>query len=294
MLDQLRQIAIFAKTIECGSFSKAASALNLSPSVVSHHITQLEKQLDVALIYRSTRRLSLTSEGEKLLASANNMTRAAEDFVNQAMRHNAEIAGHLNITLPAFIEGSPLLKRIGDFLKINENVSITMDFTDTQREIIGDGIDLAIRVGELQDSSLKARKLFEIQRHVLVSKAFHDNLSLPLSPKDLESQSWVGFSVVGLRYMFKNKAGKSITIHPASRVNVNSVGAVKQLVANGNGIGVLPGSIFEYDEDEQLIPLLDDWRLTPLGVYAVSPANTPKDALSKKLVEFLLSFVSDF
>lgn len=292
MLDQLRQIAIFAKTIECGSFSKAASVLNLSPSVVSHHISQLEKQLGVALIYRSTRKLSLTSQGEKLLASAQAMTRAGEQFVNHAVENNAQLTGSLNITLPAFMADSILFKHISDFVKINKHVSVSIDFSDSQRELIADGIDLAIRIGTLRDSNLKARKLFEMERCVVASKEIVDNLPARPSPKDLENEAWVGFSVVGLRYAFKNKVGKRITIHPNSRTNVNNINAVKKLVKNGNGIGVLPTFVIKKGEKGAFVQLIKDWQLAPLGVYALSPANTPKDALSKKLIEYLLSFVA--
>ena len=114
--------------------------------MVSHHIAQLEKQLGVALIYRSTRKLSLTSQGEKLLVSAQEMTRAGEAFVNHAVENNAQLTGHLNITLPAFMVDSILFKHIADFVKLNEHVSINVDFSDSQRELIAEGIDLAIRI----------------------------------------------------------------------------------------------------------------------------------------------------
>ena len=97
--------------------------------------------------------------------------------------------------------------------------------------------------------------------------------------------------MVGLRYAFKNKAGKRITIHPNSRTNANNINAVKELVKNGNGIAVVPNFLIEKEEEGSVVQLLKDWQLTPLGVYALSPANTPKDALSKKLIEYLLSFL---
>jgi DNA-binding transcriptional LysR family regulator len=290
MLDQLRKIAIFAKTVECGSFVKAASALQLSPSVVSHHIAQLEKQLGVALIYRSTRKLSLTSEGEKLLASAQKMTGSAEEFINLAVSNDSALMGHLNITLPAFMAKSVLLKQIGNFIKLNPNISVNMDFSDTRREIIEDGIDLAIRMGTLHDSNLKVRKLFEMERSLLMSAEFSKRLTTLKSPRDLVGEHWIEFSAVGLRYTFKNKTGKQITINPDSQIGTNSIYANLQLVRNSNGIGVLPKFIVEEEKaNKKLVHVLTNWQLAPISVYAVWHSNAPRNGLTKKLVEFLLS-----
>ncbi|MGH1542991.1 MAG: LysR family transcriptional regulator [Arenicella sp.] len=290
MLDQLRQIAIFAKTIECGSFAKAASALQLSPSVVSHHVSQLEKRLGVALIYRSTRQLSLTSDGEKLLKYAQEMTHSAEEFINLAANNDYQLMGHLNVTLPAFMAKSDLIKHIGDFIKLNPNISIKMDFSDNQRKIIEDGIDLAIRMGNLKDSNLKARKLCDMDRLLVVSKNLLKNLPPHKSPRDLENEQWIEFSPVGLKYVFKNASGKEIKIHPRSKIATNSIYATLQLIRNSNGIGVLPKFIVDKEKQEaNLIHTLKSWQLLPISVYAIWPSNTPANGLTKKLIEFLLS-----
>ncbi|MGH1428641.1 MAG: LysR family transcriptional regulator [Arenicella sp.] len=290
MLDQLRQIAIFAKTIECGSFVKAASALQLSPSVVSHHIAQLEKQLGVALIYRSTRKLSLTSDGKKLLASAQQMTKSGEEFINLAVNNNAELIGHLNITLPALMAKSALCKQIGDFVKLNPNVSLNMDFSDTQREMIKDGIDFAIRMGRLRDSNLKVRKLFDMERQLVVSAEISKQLTSIKSPKDLENEQWIEFSAVGLRYEFQHKTGEKITITPDSQIATNSIYAIQHFVQNSHGIAVLPKFIAdEAKGKEKIVYILRDWQLEPISVYAVWPSNTPKHSLTKRLIDFLLS-----
>jgi DNA-binding transcriptional LysR family regulator len=118
MLDQLRPLAVFAKTVETGSFRAAASALELSPSVVSHHIAQLETRLGVALLYRSTRRLALTRVGERLFQSARVMLEAAETGLDSVSRQSRQPVGELRITAPAVLPPaswsttSPRLRRI--------------------------------------------------------------------------------------------------------------------------------------------------------------------------------------
>ena len=288
MLDQLRQIAIFAKTVECGSFIKAAKTLGLSPSVVSHHIAQLEKQLGVALIYRSTRKLSLTSEGEKLLVSAQKMTGYAEEFINLAVNNDAQLIGNLHITLPAFMAKSVLTQHIGEFSKQNPGVSMKVDFSDTRREMIQDGIDLAIRVGKLSDSNLKARKLFEMGRCVAASEDLAKRLPVPASPNDVANEPWISFSAINLRYELTHKSGDMVTITPQSQLTVNNLYAILELVKNSNGIAVLPDFIANEEKAKNtLVSLLKGWELSPLGVYAIWPPNTPKDGLTKRLVNFL-------
>jgi DNA-binding transcriptional LysR family regulator len=290
MLDQLRQIAIFAKTVECGSFVKAAATLELSPSVVSHHIAQLEKQLGIALIYRSTRKLSLTSDGERLLEAAQKMAGSAEEFINLAVNNDAQLMGSIHITLPAFMAKSVITKQLGDFVKLNPNINMRLDFTDTRREVIQDGIDLAIRAqpGSLSDSNLKARKLYTIERCVVASSGLAKRLSSYKTPTDLEKEPWISFSAVGLRYSFTHKTGKQVTINARSQLVINNLYAVLELIKNGNGIGVLPAFIANEEKaNNSLVTLLKSWHLAPINVYAIWPPNTPKDGLTKKLVTFL-------
>src|SRR5580700_8826000 len=169
MIDELRALAIFAKVVEAGSFRSAANTLKLSPSVVSHHVAQLEERLGVALLYRSTRQLSLTFEGEKLFASAKSMISAAENGLNSIKHQTSEPSGKLNLTVPAFLTRSALVRDIAAFAKAFPKIALSISFTDVQQDVIREGIDLAIRVGELKDSALKSKRLYDMKRKLVVS-----------------------------------------------------------------------------------------------------------------------------
>lgn len=289
MLDQLRQIAVFTKAVELGSFKGAAAALQLSPSVVSHHISQLETQLGVALFYRSTRKLTLTSDGKFLLDSAQTMVGAAEEFIGLASRNSPELVGHLNVTMPAFMEKSVMVDHIGDFVKANPYITVSLDFSDSRRDIIRDGIDLAIRMGKLPSSGLKVRKLSQIERSLAASSEILKCIPKPKSPRDLEEYTWIEFSPVGLHQILKNKNGNQVTIRPKSQIKANNVQAVRQLVKNGNGIGILPDFLIDGDNSkDSLIRVMKDWKLKPIEVFALWPSNVPKDGLAKRLVKHLL------
>ncbi|MEM7565217.1 MAG: LysR family transcriptional regulator, partial [Pseudomonadota bacterium] len=285
MLDHLRQIAIFAKTVEHGSFRKAAEVLQLSPSVVSHHIALLEQQLEVALLYRSTRKLSLTTEGEKLLASAQDLVDSAESFIGMVSKDSPRLIGQLKVTLPAVIANSKLIDHIGEFVRQNPGVKLNLDFTDTPRDIIRDGIDLAIRMGWPEDSALKARKLSTFDRQVVASSDFLASKPKAKTPNDLKDWEWIALTPVGLNHHFQKKDEKKIIIKSKAQLSVNSAYAMMRLVRNGNGLAALPVFLIqEFLDSGELVTVLKDWQIKPVETYAVWPANAPKSGLSKRLV----------
>jgi len=289
MLGYLRQIAIFAKTAEQGSFRKAADALRLSPSVVSHHIATLEQQLDVALFYRSTRKLSLTSDGERLLASAQMIVNGAEEFIGAASRQSSQLTGQLKVTLPAVLAKSALVDRIGDFCKENPSLNLLLDFSDNERDIVHEGIDLAIRMGWPQDSSLKARKLARMDRLLVASASYLETRPQPSSPLDLDDWNWIELSPVGLKQVFIHREEGQITIKAQSQIAVNSAHALLQLAKNGNGVTVLPRFLAgKLIDNGHIQEVLGHWRPKPIDIYAVWPGNTPRWGLTKRLVGFLV------
>lgn len=288
MLNQLRQIAIFAKTVEHGSFRAAAKVLNLSPSVVSHHIAKLEEELGVALLYRSTRKLSLTSGGEALLVSAHGMIDAAENFFRLATDQSTQLMGELNVALPAVMQKSDLVNHVGTFVKMHPSVSLKLDFSDIRGNIIENGIDIAIRMGWLEDSGLKARKLYEVERHVVASAKYLKSKPDKITIEEVETWDWIEFSVVGFINLFNFPSESKRTFKPKSKIRVNSAFAMHQLVSNDNGLAALPEYMAENEiESGEFVRILPDEEIPSLGVYAVWPANAPKGGLTSQFVEHL-------
>ncbi|MEM7189849.1 MAG: LysR family transcriptional regulator [Pseudomonadota bacterium] len=288
MLDQLRQIAIFAKTVDHGSFRGAARALDLSPSVVSHHIAQLEERLGTALLYRSTRKLSLTQDGERLLGRAREMMSAAEEGLQAVADHAAEPSGTLKVTLPAVLAQSDLVDRIADFSLAHPKVRLDLDFSDLRRELIADGMDLAIRMGWLKDSALKARKLYDVERRLVVARSYLEKRHLPQSPTELEDWDWIALTPAPRIQEFTRKGQKTVRIAQKAPIAVNDASALYRLVRAGAGIAVLPEYLFHNDVAVGVVDvLLPDWNVAELGVYAVWPPNAPKDGLIARFVGHL-------
>ncbi|MGB7204489.1 MAG: LysR substrate-binding domain-containing protein [Anderseniella sp.] len=288
MLDQLRQIAIFAKTVDHGSFRAAAKALRLSPSVVSHHITHLEEQLGVALLYRSTRKLSLTRDGERLIGAARKMMEAADAGLRAVSDTAPQPTGELRITAPAVLAQSATVTRIAEFSIAFPGVHLTLDFSDLRREVIGDGIDVALRMGWLKDSSLKALKLYDVDRCLVASPSYLQKHPEPVTPNDLEDWDWLELSQVKLAPEFQKAGHQKIAIKPTPRISVNEAHALYFLARSGAGLAIIPEFLTREDADAGFIQkVLPDWKPTPVGVFAVWPPNAPKEGLTALFVKFL-------
>lgn len=286
MINHLRGLAVFAKTVEHGSFRLAARELKLSPSVVSHHISQLEEQLGVALLYRSTRSLSLTRDGEQLIGSAREMVAAAERGLGLVRDRVSGLSGEIRVTAPAILAQSELAEKIARFVRAHPNVKLNLDYSDSPRDIVADGIDVAIRLGWLRDSSLKARKLYDVERVVVASKGYLTGRTLPKSPRDIEGWDWMDLAPVHVAHVFRHQSQKAVTLRPPSRLTANSALGLSELVARDAGLAILPRFLVDADvRAGAMVILLADWKLSSVAAYAVRPSNAPRQGLSAEFVK---------
>jgi DNA-binding transcriptional LysR family regulator len=289
MINQLRQMAIFAKTIDHGSFRAAAKALKLSPSVVSHQIADLEARLGVALLYRSTRSISLTRDGERLLKSANDMLNAAEDGLRSITETLKEPSGEINITMPSVMAHSKIIHQLSRFTSDHPNIELSIDFTDTKKNIIKDGYDLSIRMGWLKDSALISRKISDVDRRLVASRTYVSKREQPETPSDLADWDWLQLSPVrNIKPKFFHKEHKTKTINPNCQISLNDAYALYQFSRNGSGLAIVPEFLAKTDIENGIMEhVLPSWHLESLGIYAVWPQNAPKGSLTRYLVDYL-------
>jgi len=280
MIDRLRQMAIFAKTIDHGSFRGAARELRLSPSVVSHHISQLEEHLGVALMYRTTRKLSLTTEGERLLDATRRMLDAVEgELLNLSVSAN-EPSGELKLTLPSVLSQSKFTDQIADFSKAYPRIRLTLDFSDAQRKLVDDGFDIAFRMGPTSKTSATSRRLFRVQRKLVASTEYLANRTHPIEPNELLNWDWLTLTPVqNVPVSFRN-GRKSITIKPEANIFANDAQALYRLARAGMGLAMVPDFLAEQDVAAgSMVYVMPDWSMQALDVFAVWPANAPKHGL---------------
>ncbi|WP_047238383.1 LysR family transcriptional regulator [Chromobacterium subtsugae] len=288
MIEELRALAVFAKTVETGSFRAAARALQLSPSVVSHHVSQLESRLGAALLYRSTRRLSLTADGETLFQHAQAMLRAAESGLDALAGRATEPTGRLSLTLPAFFARSPLTARLAGFARRHPKVELVLDYSDEKRDLVRDGIDLAIRIGELPDSALKSRRLFDMPRLLVAAPALLSARPAPRHPQELADWPWLGIRMRPDRKTLLDAAGEAHSFSIQPTIRANSLDAVCQLAIAGCGLATPPAFLAADDiAAGRLSEVEPEWQVEALGVYAVWPANAARASLTLRLTQYL-------
>lgn len=289
MIDRLRQMAIFAKTIDHGSFRGAAQELKLSPSVVSHHVSQLEEHLGVALIYRSTRKLALTSDGERLLEATRKMLDAVEGELEGLSETAGTPAGTLRLALPMMLSQSKLTKKLAAFSVAFPRVELSLDFSDTRRELVADGFDLAIRVGTRPKNTPTSRQLFVIQRKMVASKSYLAAHPKAVTLEEFQSLDWILMPQVHSGSVaLTNSDGRKVTIKPNSHISSNNAFSLYRLALEGAGITIVPEILAERDLAKgEVVEVLADWKLQPIEVFAEWHSNTPKKGLVHQVLDAL-------
>ena len=289
MIDRLRQMAIFAKTIDHGSFRGAARELRLSPSVVSHHISQLEEHLGVALIYRSTRKLTLTGEGERLLIATRAMLEAAEGELMRLSVQASEPSGELRLTVPSVLANSRFTDAIAACSIAYPRIRLWLDYSDARRDLIDDGFDIAIRMGLDGRNTATSRVLFQVGRKLVASVPYLASRPAVTHPRQLQDWDWLALSPVQHAPLsFRKKRVRPVAIKPEPRIFSNDAQALYRLARGGAGLAIVPEFLAEDDVDAgQVAYLLPDWEVPPIDVFAAWPANVPRNGLVRLILEEL-------
>lgn len=274
-MDRLDAMQLFVRVAELGSFSAAAQQINVARSVVTRQIAALERHLGVKLMARSTRRLSLTSAGTAYLEKCRvilNLVEAAETGVaeeRQTPRGPIRIGAPLSYGLKRL---APLLL---DFAQANPEVSLDMDYTDRRVNLIEEGIDLSIRVTARLDPATVARRIGSSRLIVVASPDYLARHGAPLRPQDIAHHECLGYTAVASSpsWVFIVD-GQALAIPLRARVTANNGDILAEAAARGMGLTCQPDFILDdWLADGRLLPVLTDFPMPELGVYAVLPGN---------------------
>jgi DNA-binding transcriptional LysR family regulator len=289
MLNQLRAIAVFQKVAETGSFRGAAKALDLSPSVVSHHISTLEAHLGAALLYRSTRRLSLTEAGERLFEAASAMTAAAEAGLASVVQDAGQPTGSLRIAAGAVFQSPPNFDHLAAFKKAHPRVDLSISFSDQKIDLLGSAFDVALRVGWLEDSQYKQRKLATLSRVIVVAHDYLAQRRIPKTLQDLEGWDWIKLAQFPIaRQLTGVNDPPPSQFNPPIAMEVDSVAALASATHAGLGVAAIPRILIANDLREgRLVELPSGRELAPASLHAVWPNNVADDGLPVRFVRYL-------
>ena len=289
MLNDLRALAIFARIVDTGSIRGAARRLALSPSVVSHHLRALEESVGAALLYRTTRRLSLTPAGEQLAVEAQAMVACAERGLDALRGDTAHLRGALRVTLPGFLAATRLPQDLAAYASAHPHVRLSFSFTEVRHDLLADGFDLAVRIGSLGDSTHQTRMLGEIQRALVAAPSLLQQRKRPQKPADLADWPFVHLGARKPLLQLKHTTtGQEAQVKYEPRVAVDDAIAMRALVLAGAGITTLPRAFVGDDLDEgRAVELLPAWRAAPVPVRVVWPRATVKAALTQHFVDVI-------
>ena len=279
-MDQLKRMAVFAEVVAAGSLTGAARRLGMTPSAVSQHLRQLEGALGLALIHRSTRKLTLTEAGARYVEGCNAMVAAARAAAQALDRLRDEPVGELRIAAPIGFGG--LLARALAPLRRYPSLTLQLLLDDALVDLIEARVDIALRAGSLPDSSLVARRLGAMGTQLCAAPAYLAERGWPGSPQDLVQHDWLGVRPLGSAtqtLVLHSDAGEAATVVVSSRAQASQVTALHALCVEGWGIGVV---VSDDDRralaDGRLVPVLPGWKLPDLPVFAVTPRRGEQPA----------------
>lgn len=284
-------MSAFVRTAALGGFSIAARDLSLTPSAVSKLVTRLEARLGVRLLNRTTRKLSLTPEGTIYFERTKRIITEIEDTENEIAGLRKRPKGPLRVSVLVAFGRSQLLPALPRFLERHPDIQLDVELSDRRVDLVEAGVDLAIRLGELEDSSLVARKICDVERVICASPTYLARRGTPRLPEDLLQHNclWVSSFPALRRWPFITPRGRRI-VAVSGNLAAGDGEAILELACQGLGIVRLADFLVGPEIAKgRLVPLLADAHdATPIPLQAVHAYGRQRSPKVAAMVEFLL------
>lgn len=289
-MGQLEDMSVFIRVVEAHGIGRAAEQLGLAKSAVSRRLADLEARLGVCLLNRTTRTSSLTEAGKSYYEYANKIIDDVAELNTSTTNANKSLEGTLKLAAPLSFGLLHLPAVIDAFVKENPNVSINIDFSDRQVDLVEEGLDLAFRITKLKDSSLIARKISPIRMLPCASPSYLEAHGTPTSPEDLKQHDLLNYNVSdSSNWKFTDKNGKQYSVNPSAKFSANNGDFLKDMAIAGHGITVIPTFIsWQAIASGDLLPVLSEYRFPALNAYAVYPKTRYLSRRTRKLIDFLV------
>lgn len=296
-MDRLRMLEVFKAVADRGSFTKGADALGLSNAVTSRALQELEAQLGVRLLQRTTRSVSLTSEGRDVLERAESLLDSYDDLIAASKLGAQEVAGEIRLSAPTSLGGRRLGPMLAGFTERYPLVRVDLQLTDSQDDMVGEGVDLALRVGDDLKRSLIARRIGEVKLGIFASPKYLKRHGVPQRPSELSRHHCLTYGGTGknpawrLRHRLTGEQGE----WPArGTLHTNNGDALAAAAVCGSGLVLLPrymvdGAVSRGD----LQAVMTDWQAPPLGLYLAYASRRNQPVRIRRLIEHLAEKVKE-
>jgi DNA-binding transcriptional LysR family regulator len=290
-------IAIFVQVVQSKSFVNAAEKMNHSTSYISKEVSKLETRLGVRLLHRTTRTLSLTSEGEVYYQQCQQIIEDALQVEGSISGRQQIPQGRLKLSCPVGIAVSRIRPILAEFIAKYPKITLDLDLNDHKVDLVADGFDIVIRAAvQLEDSSLISRRFMSSTSLTLASPEYLAKHGTPMHPDELVDHQMISYRNLKTPeiWQYTTKSGQKIQTHVASRVLCNNSEMMISLCLAGQGIIRMPlFNLHEEVEAGKLIPLFEDLMPITIGVYLVYPSKKNMPAKVKCFIDFIVDKLGD-
>ncbi len=290
-LPDLEAWAIFAKVAETGSFARAAAELSLSQATVSKAITRLETRMDTMLVRRSSRSMSLTESGYAALERAARILEDGTAVEAEVAEQSSSLRGLIRVSVPMSFGVSRLAPILPGFLAMHPDVELDVQFDDKQVDLITERYDLALRIANLVDSSLLARRLCKVRILLVGSPAYFERYGKPSHPRDLIQHKALQYSYTraGTSWRFRHKQHGEFTQAMPIQMHANNAEALVPALLAGLGLALQPEFLaWEELQSGELETAMDEWEVEPIALHIVTPPGRRRPVRVQAFIDYLL------
>lgn len=295
-MDRIDLLKTFLVVATEGSFTRASIKLNTSNQLVSKYIAQLEKQLDVRLFNRTTRKIHLTEAGQQCLQHARHIVESMDDMQGQLGLLNTQAKGILHVSAPVSFSTLHLSSCLGAFQQAHPQVSVNLQLNDRKVDVVDEGFDVALRAGQLASSSLVAIKITTIKLTLCASPAYLKQYGTPSHPSELHPDHYLEYAFVN----YDNDDSELIQALKANaqkrtpRLTANNGEVLTDVAKHGLGYVLQPTFIaYNAIKNGELVPILEDFIPQSIALYAVYPHRKLVSNKLRVFIDFLKAYFAD-
>ncbi|MBB3104223.1 LysR family transcriptional regulator [Azomonas macrocytogenes] len=289
-LPDLEAWAIFAKVAETGSFARTAAEFSLSQATVSKAITRLEARMKTMLFHRTSRRISLTDSGYAALERASRILEDGKAVEAEVVEQSNSLRGLVRVSAPMSFGIARLAPVLPDFMKAHPDVELDVQFNDKQVDLVAERFDLALRIANLVDSSLLARRLCKVRILLVGSPAYFERHGKPRHPRDLINYKALQYTYArnGTSWRFRHKQHGEFTQAMPVHLHANNAEALTPALLAGLGLALQPEFLVWQDlQSGTLETVMDDWEVEPIALHIVTPPGRNRPARVQAFIEYL-------
>ena len=288
-MDKYQEMRVFTAVVDATSFVAAGEALGMSKAAVSRHVSDLEQRLGVRLMHRTTRKLSLTPEGEVFLARCRDILSNIEASEAEISTHRVTASGMLKVSVPVSFGIRHLAPLWSEFMDKHPGVTLDVQLSDRVIDLVDEGFDLAVRIARLPDSSLISRRLASTRLVLCASPSYLQRRGTPQHPSELSEYDVMSYSLLSMGDLWQFQGPKgAVSVKVRPRMRSNNGDTCMAAALQGAGIQLQPMFLIEKQLARgELVEILPDFRSIELDIYAVYPSRKFVLPKVRTLVDFL-------